>query len=233
MMKLLPLLALIAYGMLAWQFSAWSLKRQLDARSKELREPALSGILARLARGLEIDRVRVHLYDVPQVNGLAAPDGRIFITRGFVEAFKAGKVSAEEMASVIAHEMGHVVLGHARKRQIAFVLQNAVRAGLAATLLRFIPGVGGWVAAGITSLVASKLSRSDEFAADAYATALLIRAGIGATPQKTLFGKLGHLTGSGGGGAPAWMMSHPPAAERIRAIETNEAKWAAPGRGRR
>ena len=38
-----------------------------------------------------------------------------------------GEVSAGEIASVIAHELGHVALGHSRKRMIDFSGQNAMR----------------------------------------------------------------------------------------------------------
>jgi putative metalloprotease len=76
-------------------------------------------------------------------------------------------------------------------------------------------------------LLASRLSREDEYEADAYAAALLTKAGIGTTPQKSLFAKLERLTEARGGTAPAWLMSHPQTADRIRAIEALEARWAA------
>ena len=80
------------------------------------------------------------------------------------------------------------------------------------------------IANALTSLLASKLSRNDEYEADAYASALMVKAGIGTGPQKSLFLKLNTLTGVGGG-MPAWMMSHPSTEDRIRAIEENEARW--------
>ena len=75
-----------------------------------------------------------HLYEIEPVNGLAAPDGRIFITRGFYNKFRQGAVSAEELASVIAHELGHVALGHSRRRMIDFSGQNALRTALSMVL---------------------------------------------------------------------------------------------------
>ena len=60
----------------------------------------------------------------------------------------------------------------------------------------------------------------------AYASALLVKAGIGTAPQKSLFRKLDALTGAPGSGTPAWLMSHPNVAERIAAIEAREARWA-------
>jgi putative metalloprotease len=91
---------------------------------------------------------------------------------------------------------------------------------------RFIPGVGPWIAGMLTSLIAARLSRTDEYEADAYASALLHKSGIGVEPQKTLFTKLEKLTGARGG-SPAWLLSHPKTEERIKAIEANVAKWDA------
>ena len=159
------------------------------------------------------------------MNGLAAPDGRIFLTRGFYQKFREGAVTAEELGSVIAHELGHVALGHSRRRMIDFTGQNAIRVVLATVLGRLLPGVGVWLAGLVTTLLAARLSRQDEYEADEWASALLVKAGIGTGPQKSLFDKLGHLTGMGGAGSPAWLMSHPKTEDRIAAITANERKW--------
>ena len=95
-----------------------------------------------MAEALDLDRIKVHLYEIEPVNGLAAPDGRIFITRGFYARFRDGEVSAEELASVIAHELGHVALGHSRRRMIDFSGQNAMRMALGMVLSRLLPGIG-------------------------------------------------------------------------------------------
>ena len=179
---------------------------------------------AHLARALDLPRIRVHLHEAEPVNGFAAPDGRIFLTRGFYRKFHAGAVTAEELGSVIAHELGHVALGHSRRRMIDFSGQNAIRLALGPILNRVIPGLGAMIAGALASLVAARLSRQDEYEADAYAAALLTRAGIGTGPQKALFAKLSALTGGGRAG-PAWLMSHPETALRIRAIEALETKW--------
>ena len=216
----------ILYALGMWHFSSWRLRRELDAKSTELADPALKPVTDRLAKALDIPRVRVFVYDIPQINGLAAPDGRIFITRGFLQKFRTGEVTGEEIASVIAHEMGHVALGHSRRRMIDFSGQNALRMLLMGILGRFIPVVGPWLANTLLSLLAAKLSRRDEYEADAYATALLLKAGIGADPQISLFQKLERLSGGNANQIPAWLLSHPKAEERIAAIRDNTAKWA-------
>ncbi len=225
MLRFTPILLAILYGLVLYRFSVWRTKRDLDARSTELADPRLMEVTNRLARALDLPRIRVNIYEIEPVNGLAAPDGRIFLTRGFYEKFRRGEVTAEEMASVIAHELGHVALGHARRRMIDFSGQNALRTALGMILSRIIPGIGMWIAGFLTSLLAARLSRSDEYEADAYAAALLTKAGIGAEPQKSLLGKLADLTGGRGGAMPAWLMSHPKTDERIAAIDKLVAGW--------
>lgn len=226
MLKLTPILLAIMYGFVMYHFSARRTAKALDAQSTELADPMLKVMSDRMAAALEVDRIRVHIYEIDPVNGLAAPDGRIFITRGFYNKFRAGEVSADEMASVIAHELGHVALGHSRRRMIDFSGQNALRTALAMVIGRFIPGVGPVIAGALTSLLAARLSRSDEYEADAYAAALLTKAGIGVEPQISLFRKLERLTAAPGGTAPAWLLSHPKTGERIKALETLQAKWS-------
>ncbi|KIT16157.1 Metalloprotease LoiP precursor [Jannaschia aquimarina] len=225
----MPILLVIGYGLVMWAFSVWRLKGELDRRSTPLADPELERAFAPMARALDLDRIKVHIHEVDPVNGMAAPDGRIFLTRGFYRKFKAGEVTAEELASVVAHELGHVALGHAKRRLIDFSGQNAIRVVLAGVLGRFLPGIGPWVATMLASLVAARLSRQDEFEADAYASALLTRSGIGTAPQKALFAKLDRMMGMAGRGAPAWFMSHPPAEKRIAAIEALESKWGTGG----
>jgi len=225
MLKFMPILLAIIYAVAMYRFSVWRTRRELDSRSTELADPKLKSMTDRLAQALDLPRIRVHIYEIDPVNGLAAPDGRIFITRGFYRKFQKGDVTAEEMASVIAHELGHVALGHTRRRMIDFSGQNALRTALAMLLSRFLPGIGVWIANGLTSLLAARLSRSDEYEADAYAAALLTKSGIGTGPQKSLFTKLEELTQSRGGAMPAWLMSHPKTKERIAAIDALDARW--------
>ncbi len=228
MLKFTPIFLAILYALAMYRFSVWRTGKELDRKSTELADPHLKRLTDRLAASLDLHRIPVYVYEIEPVNGLAAPDGRIFITRGFYRKFQTGDVTGEEMASVIAHELGHVALGHARRRMIDFSGQNALRTALIMVLGRFIPFIGVWIANMLTSLLAAGLSRSDEYEADAYAAALLTKAGIGVAPQKSLFRKLNALTEQRAGLAPAWLMSHPHTDQRIAALEQLERKWHAP-----
>lgn len=230
MVKFLPFLLLIGYGLAMWKFSAWQMGRQLDARSRPLDDPALRPVLGRMALALGLPRLPVFVFDIDPVNGLAAPDGRVFLTRGFVQKFRQGQVSADEIGTVIAHELGHVALGHSRRRMIDFTGQNALRVLLMTLLGRLLPFVGIWIANALATALAARLSRRDEFEADEYASALLVKAGIGTGPQKSLFRKLDALTRNPAEGTPAWLLTHPRTDDRIAAIEALEARWGLAGR---
>ena len=225
MIQFSPIVLAIVYALVTYKFSAWKIKRDLDKNSNKLDDKKLKDLNTKMAKALDLPDIKVNVYEISPINGLAAPDGRIFITRGFIDKYISGDVSAEEMASVIAHEIGHVALGHTRKRLIDFSGQNVVRVLLTSVLGRLVPGVGIWIANSITTLLAAKLSRNDEYEADAYASALLIKSGIGTDPQIKLFEKLEKLTNSSTNGAPAWLLSHPKTLDRISAIRKNEIKW--------
>ena len=229
MIKFTPILLAILYAIVMYRFSVWRTSRELDAKSSELADPDLKRLMDKMAAALELPRIRVHLYEIEPVNGLAAPDGRIFLTRGFYQKYRSGDVTGEELASVIAHELGHVALGHSRRRMIDFSGQNAIRTALAMVLSRFLPGLGVMIANFLTTLLAARLSRGDEYEADAYASALLVKSGIGTDPQKSLFRKLETLSGMRGASSPAWIMSHPKTKERIAAIEKLEVRWSVAG----
>lgn len=225
MLKFAPILLALVYGFAMFRFSAWRTSRELDEKSTELVDPQLKLLIDKMASALDLPRIKVHIYEIEPINGLAAPDGRIFITRGFYKRYLDGDVTREELASVIAHELGHVALGHSRRRMIDFSGQNALRTALAMVLSRFVPWVGAWIANMLTTVLAARLSRNDEYEADEYAAALLTKAGIGTEPQKSLFHKLEKITGARAGAAPAWLLSHPKTVERIAAIEKLEQKW--------
>ena len=188
MIRVIPILLAVLYGLAMYRFSAWRTAKELDEKSTELIDPALREMSNKMAKALDVPRIKVHIYEVAPVNGLAA-------------------------------------LGHSRRRMIDFSGQNAMRAALGMILGRLIPGVGIWIANMLASMLAARLSRSDEYEADAYAAALLTKAGIGVAPQISLFQKLEALTQTNHGTAPAWLMSHPKTDDRIAALTTLQKRW--------
>ncbi|MDM7255466.1 MAG: M48 family metallopeptidase [Paracoccus sp. (in: a-proteobacteria)] len=221
MLKFLPLILILAYTVVLYFWSSFRLRQELRRNSTPLTDVRMRPVLDRLAGAMGVAAIPAHVYEIEPVNGLAAPDGRVFLTRGFLRKLDAGEVNEAELASVIAHELGHVALGHSRRRTVDFFGQNAIR-----VLGRFLPGIGPWLAGIVASLMAAALSRKDEFEADAFASALMVKAGFGTAPQIALFEKLGRLSGGGGATGLAWLRSHPCTDERIAAIRRNVARWS-------
>jgi putative metalloprotease len=208
-----------------FRLSAWQLNRTLKRQSSLLADRQLLRPIQLLANALDLESISVSIYEIEPVNGLAAPDGRIFITRGFYDKFTAGEVTENELASVIAHELGHVALGHSKRRMIDFSGQNALRMALGSLLSRILPGIGGILANLLSNLLMARLSRSDEFEADEYASALMMKSGIGVEHQISMFEKLEQLSGNNANLQPAWLLSHPKTRQRIEKIQENETKW--------
>lgn len=225
MLRFTPLLLILLYALAMWYFSLWRLKGELNTRSTPLTHPRLIPVLERLGRAMDLPPIKAHVYEIAPVNGLASPDGRIFLTRGFLDRLDRDEVTEAELGSVIAHELGHVAHGHARRRMIDFAGQNVIRTVLAGVLGRFIPGIGGWIAGIAAGALSARLSRQDEFEADAFASALMVKAGFGTAPQKSLFRKLDAMSQTRGAATPAWLLSHPKTQARIAAIEKLEARW--------
>jgi putative metalloprotease len=210
-----------------FRLSAWQLNRTLKSQSSLLADRQLLRPIQLLANALDLESISVSIYEIEPVNGLAAPDGRIFITRGFYDKFTAGEVTENELASVIAHELGHVALGHSKRRMIDFSGQNALRMALGSLLSRILPGLGGILANLLSNLLMARMSRSDEFEADEYASALMVKSGIGVTHQISMFEKLEQLSGNNANLQPAWLLSHPKTVDRIKKIQENKTKWSA------
>ena len=223
MSKLLYLVLLpIVYSLVRYQFAIFRMKSDIDRKSAELNDAAIGRLNDRMAAVLGVSAIDAYVFEIETVNGFAVPDGRVFVTRGLMNRYRLGDVSAEELASVIAHEIGHVALGHAKMRMVDVAGKDAVRIALGLMFLK-IPFVGNLIADFLARIFASGISRRDEYEADKFASGLLIKSGIGTAPQKSLFDKLGQI-GSGEDGV-AWLMDHPKARDRILAIEKNEREW--------
>jgi putative metalloprotease len=228
MAQLLALLLITAgAAWLNWRMGLARMRREIEARALPLADPTLEALIARLGATLGLQRLRARLYDMPAVNGLATPDGEVFLTTGLVQKYRLGALRAEEVASVVAHELGHVALGHHARRMIDWTGRSLVTVLLGVVLSRFIPFFGFILAALLGDMARAGLSRRDEFEADRFASALMLKAGLGVEPQVAMFRKLARMTP--GAKPPVWLSSHPDIDARIAAIEANAAAWRRDG----
>ena len=225
MLKLLLPLLLIG-GFIVWmRVQGQASGAALRQNSRPLANDQLDALVGRLAKAAGVDAVEVRVLPDRNVNGLATATGEIYVTQGLLDVFRTGDVTAREVASVAAHEMGHLALGHMKRRMVEVAGRQAAQMVLGGVLARIIPFFGGYLVHWVLNMLTASLSRRDEFEADAYATALMVRAGLGAEHQASMLEKLPALVPGAAQGA-SWLASHPPVAERARAIRENAARWA-------
>lgn len=209
--------------MLAWAWftmmrSESKSTRDLRKNSTALDSGPLHAAIQQFRATMGVRNIQVFVYDQPVINGLAAPDGRIYLTRGLIERYRAGEFTLEELAAIVAHEVGHVALGHIDRRKKAWQAEMAVKAAAQMFVPRMLGGIIGTVTNFISRMLHMGLSRNDEYEADAFAVALLQRTGFDPHAKISLLNKLDRL-GKSRGASISWLDSHPPTAKRIAAVE--------------
>jgi Zn-dependent protease with chaperone function len=141
----------------------------------------------------------------PEANAMALPGGQVYVFRGLID--KAD--SPDEVAGVIAHEIGHV----AHRDGTKVVLQAGGLSFLFGMLLGDFVG-GGAVVLAAKTVLQSSYSREAEAAADAYGAELMIRAHGNARALATMLGKIGGATEPG----MKILLDHPETQARMAAI---------------
>ncbi|NMM78958.1 M48 family metallopeptidase, partial [Acidovorax sp. SRB_24] len=145
------------------------------------------------------------------------PGGKIAFYTGILDQLK---LSDDEAAMVMGHEMAHALREHARARMAKSEATN-LGLRLGAQLL----GLGdmGNLAANLGGqLLTLKFSRGDESDADLVGLEMAARAGYNPEAAVTLWRKMGQATGGQGG--PAFLSTHPSGPQRIRELEENVPK---------
>lgn len=174
---------------------------------------ALSALMARLAEGsAEFPAVSVRVYDIPVMNAFALPGGHIVVTAELIK--KAG--APEELAGVIAHELGHVSMRHSEAQ--------IVRAtGLQLLLAIASGGNGGDTLSNLAGLATIlRYSRAAEADADDYAVKMMTAAAIDPLGLKHFFERIvaedGKKPEGRFGNIESVFATHPGTAERIGKI---------------
>ena len=155
----------------------------------------------------------VNLIGSKQINAFCMPGGKIAFYTGILDQLK---LTDDEIAMVMGHEMAHALREHARSR-IAKSQATGIGLSLGAQLL----GLGdlGNMAANLgTQLLTLKFSRTDESEADLVGLELAARAGYDPQAAVSLWRKMGEATGNSGVG---FLSTHPSGPERIRELERN------------
>jgi predicted Zn-dependent protease len=150
------------------------------------------------------------------VNAFAVPGCYIYITRGLLAIMN----SEDELASVLGHEVGHVVADHAAQRQ-----NTAALSGIGAIVVGILTGSGeaAQAASQAAQLYTLNYSRDQEFEADDLGVRYLTRANYNAFAAADMLNALGvndalnaRISGRNAASAiPTWARTHPLSADRV------------------
>lgn len=185
------------------------------SRLKQEKQAELRGVFRRVTND---PSCRIEFRDSPVLgaNALALPSGIIVITDGLIDIAR----NNDEIAVVLAHEVGHVTLRHGLRH----VLQNSVTVLIMSTLTGDLVSVTSLSATLPTALVDASFSREFEREADDAAIAWMKQHGVEPRSYAEILARLQAQANlrsrsqSDGGKFRNYLSTHPDTGERIYRI---------------
>jgi predicted Zn-dependent protease len=177
---------------------------------------------------------RVVILNSPSVNAFALQSGQLYVTRGLIALAN----DSSELASVLAHEISHVIAQHAVTRE-----EHARQASLVDRVVNDVlsdPETGA-LALAKSKIKLASFSRAQEFEADGIGVGIAARAGYdayGAIRFLTSMGRNSELRANPGQSridprSPDFLSSHPATPERIKNALGKAREFGAAGSGER
>ena len=111
MFKLIAILAPIMLGIWNHKSASARLVKKLEAQSSTMADPIVSALVKKMAHSLDLKKIEVYILEDSNLNGLASPDGKVFITKGFLEKYYSGFVSAGRFCGGFAEILWGLVFG--------------------------------------------------------------------------------------------------------------------------
>lgn len=228
---LLTLLAMLAVAMRPAMAQSILRDAETEALFQDMMDPLL------VAAGLQPGQVRVHLLGDRSINAFVAGSQDVYVFAGLIEAAD----TAEEVQGVLAHELGHVIGGHAIR------VNEGAKAATGISLLSLLLGAAAIAAgageAGMGVMMAGQqaalgkflaFSRVQESTADAAGAQYLSKAGISGRGSLAFFKKLQNLEfryAVKQDDDQAYGRTHPMSGDRIqtlREVYVIDPAWAKP-----
>ncbi len=151
----------------------------------------------------------IKIIDEDLINAVSLPGGYVFVFRGLIDKSD----SDDEIAGVIAHEVGHITAKHGIKR-----MQNAY---MAIALQIASTQAGGRVASGVGLALNSlfmEYSQEDEFEADRLGVKYLKKAGYDPKAMVTFLKKLKIEKEKASPSKYSYWRTHPNISQRISVV---------------
>ena len=177
------------------------------------------GLAGRIKSAASYDGpLKVIIYDHPMVNAFAVPGGHVVFFRGMIEEAE----TPDELTSVLAHEIGHVVA----RDPTRLALRSAGSVGILGLLFGDFAG-GGLALFLAEQFISASYSQDAEEAADAFAFETMVALNMDATALGTLFARLRDEHGDIDG-VLSHFISHPSFESRIEAANDAGARLSDP-----
>jgi predicted Zn-dependent protease len=158
----------------------------------------------------------VNLIGSKDINAFCMPGGKIVFFSGILSTLK---LTDDEVAIVMGHEIAHALREHGRERAAKSGLASAgakiAGIGLSA-LLGIDPNLTTAATGGVANLTMLKFSRDDETEADLVGLDIVARAGFDPRAGVALWQKMAMISKSA---PPQWFSTHPAGKNRIAEIE--------------
>src|SRR5690242_1314415 len=211
--------------------------RILAAYGGVYREPRVQDMLEKTVDKLVAASERPDLkYEVtilnsPAVNAFALPNGQLYVSRGLIALANDNS----ELASVLAHEMAHVIARHAAIREDQ--ARQAALVNRVATDLLSDPQLGA-LALAKSKIALANFSRAQEFEADGIGVGISARAGYDPYGAERFLTSMGHnaqlkTQRAIDPRAPDFLSSHPATPERVTNATASARQFTGPGAGER
>ena len=192
-------------------------------------QPMLAETVEKLVAASERPDLKyeVTILNSPSVNAFALPTGQLYVTRGLLALAN----DSSELASVLSHEMAHVIARHAAIREDQ--ARQAALMNRVATDLLSDPQLGA-LALAKSKITLASFSRAQEFEADGIGVGIAARAGYdpyGAQRFLTSLGLNSQLRAKSANidpRAPDFLSSHPATPERVTNVQSNARQFASP-----
>jgi predicted Zn-dependent protease len=159
----------------------------------------------------------VHVITSDQLNAWCMPGGKMAVYTGLIQKLK---LSDDEIAAIMGHEMAHALREHGRER-VSQQMAAALAVGVASAALGL--GQGGTQLADMVAQVTFTLpnSRVHEQEADRIGVELAARAGYDPRAAVSVWQKMARADG---GSPPQFLSTHPSPENRIKDLEVYAAK---------
>lgn len=182
---------------------------KLDATDQARVEDIFATLLPHVEEVPDGTNFRLLFRDMPGLgpNAFALPGGTVVMTDAFVKDFP----NEDVLASVLGHEIGHVVERHGMRqlyRSLTIYILVALMAGDTGPFLEEILLEGN-------VLLSLSYSRAHERSADRFGVILADRAGYDPAGLKVFFDEISKKFGE----PPRWMSTHPGSQERAVDID--------------